>query len=98
MVVQWKVIDSLLNFFIGNPIPLDDDLAKDPERLASLAKPLYVEMISQLNYPGAPKLKDEAVEVLLDQMHKRAIEIGVPLDTPISLKGFRLGYTWGLVC
>ena len=54
-------------------------------------------MLKHLRYPGAPKLEAESVEALLNYMHKRAIEIGVPLDTPISAKGFRLGYAEGLV-
>lgn len=99
MTAQCKPIDSLeKKFSVSNLIPVDDDLSKDPERLASLVGPLCVQMLSHLNYPGAPKLKDEAIAALLDYMLKRATEIGVPLDTPISSKGFRLGYAEGLVC
>ncbi|ROT40475.1 terpenoid synthase [Sodiomyces alkalinus F11] len=54
-------------------------------------------MLEQLKYPGAPKLETAAVEALLNYMHKRAVEIGVPLNTSISGKGFRLGYAEGLL-
>ncbi|KAK7414583.1 hypothetical protein QQX98_006611 [Neonectria punicea] len=88
---------ALWDIFFRNDVVLDDELlAKEPERLASLVGPICAQMLEQLNYPGAPKLKGEAVEALLEYMHKRAVEIGVPLDTAISAKGFRLGYAEGL--
>ncbi len=55
-------------------------------------------MLAQLNYVGVPQLQSEDVEALLSYMYERAARIGVPLDTPISAKGFRLGYAEGLVC
>ncbi|KAI0124138.1 longiborneol synthase [Xylariales sp. AK1849] len=54
-------------------------------------------MLRELNYQGAPRLKDKDVEALLELMHKRAVEIGLPLDNPLSAKGFRLGYAEGLL-
>ncbi|KAJ0366607.1 hypothetical protein COL154_003839 [Colletotrichum chrysophilum] len=53
-------------------------------------------MIKEMNYSGAPVLKAEAVESLLEYMYRRSVEFGVPVDTPISSKGFRLGYSLGL--
>lgn len=82
---------------------ITDGTAKDlpapeePAELASLVGPICSQMLTQLNYPGAPQLRLEAVEALLGYMHGRAVEIGVPLDTPISAKGFRLGYAEGLL-
>lgn len=72
-------------------------VSPEPEKLAAQVGPICSDMLEQLNYPGAPKLKAEAVEGLLAYMHKRAIEFDVPLNTPISAKGFRLGYAEGLV-
>lgn len=77
--------------------PRDEDLAKDPKRLASICGPINARMIKEMNYSGAPVLKAEAVESLLEYMYRRSVEFGVPLDTPISSKGFRLGYSLGLV-
>jgi hypothetical protein len=54
-------------------------------------------MLKGIGYPGAPQPSPEAVEALLSVMHKRAVDIGLPLDTPISRKGFWLGYSEGLV-
>nr|ULA45397.1 (-)-trichoacorenol synthase NsTAS [Nectria sp. HLS206] len=96
----WRRLLSVLRgFFARKHIRLvdDDDLAKQPERLASLCRPICAEMLEQLSYPGAPQLKAEAVEALLEYMYRRAVEMGVPLDTPISAKGFRLGYAEGLL-
>lgn len=76
----------------------DGKQAGSPARLASELAPICAQMLEQLHYPGAPQLKEEAVEALLEYMHKRAVEIGVPLDTSISSKGFRLGYAEGLAC
>jgi len=67
------------------------------ESLASTLRAVCVEMLKELSYPGAPKLMPEAVEALLEYMYRRANEIGVPLDTPISAKGFRLGFAEGLL-
>ncbi|KAL0935074.1 uncharacterized protein CTRU02_209665 [Colletotrichum truncatum] len=75
----------------------DDDLSQDPKKLASAVQPICAQMLGQLNYPGAPQLKAEAVEALLEYMYRRAVEMDVPLDTPISAKGFRLGYAEGLI-
>ncbi|CAI0649256.1 unnamed protein product, partial [Colletotrichum noveboracense] len=77
--------------------PRDEDLAKDPKRLASICGPINARMIKEMNYSGAPVLKAEAVESLLEYMYRRSVEFGVPLDTPISSKGFRLGYSLGLL-
>lgn len=91
---------SSLKLMLTQPmkgITYDTDLSKDPKRLASICRPICADMLQQLKYPGAPQLKGEAVEALLEYMHRRAVEIGVPLDTPISAKGFRLGYAEGLV-
>ena len=76
-----------------NDMPSTDE----PTQLASAATPICSQMLAGLKYPGAPKLRLEAVEALLEYMHRRAVEFGVPLDTPISAKGFRLGYAEGLV-
>ncbi|OLN81001.1 Trichodiene synthase [Colletotrichum chlorophyti] len=92
-----KILSSLWGMLAPKRIRLEDDLAKEPKRLASLVAPICEKMLQQLNYPGAPQLKGEAVEALLEYMYKRAVEIGVPLDTPISAKGFRLGYAEGLL-
>ena len=80
-----------------NTITYDTDLSKDPKRLAQICRPICADMLRQLQYPGAPQLKGESVEALLEYMHRRAVEMGVPLNTPISAKGFRLGYAEGLV-
>lgn len=91
---------SSLKLILTRPLSAithDTDLSKDPERLVSICRPVCADMLQQLKYVGAPQLKGEAVEALLEYMHKRAVEIGVPLDTPISAKGFRLGYAEGLV-
>jgi hypothetical protein len=79
------------------PRLIDHDLSKNPKRLAAVCRPICQDMLEQLNYPGAPVLKSEAVEALLEYMYRRAVEIGVPLNTKISAKGFRLGYAEGLV-
>lgn len=68
------------------------------EQLASRVSPICRQMLAQLNYVGAPQVGSEDVEALLSYMYGRAVQIGVPLDTPISAKGFRLGYAEGLVC
>lgn len=96
MTLCQRLLNSLTGLFAVNHIRLNDDLVKEPERLASLVGPICAQMLAQLNYPGAPQLKGEAVEALLEYMYKRAVQIGVPLDTPISARGFRLGYAEGL--
>lgn len=80
-----------------NPPPLDNNLAERPGRLASLVSPVCARMLAGLDYPGAPQLKAEDVEALLEYMYNKAVEIGVPLDTPISAKAFRMGLSFGLV-
>ncbi|TDZ13528.1 Alpha-cuprenene synthase COP6 [Colletotrichum sidae] len=92
-----RVLSSLWSLFSPKRIRLDDDLAQNPSRLASAVRPVCARLLEHLNYPGAPVLKAEAVEALLEYMYKRAVEMGVPLDTPISAKGFRLGYAEGLL-
>ncbi|RFU75738.1 longiborneol synthase [Trichoderma arundinaceum] len=92
-----RVFNTLKQLFPRNYSRIDQNLAKEPRRLASLVGPICADMLNQLNYPGAPVLKAEAVEGLLEYMHKRAIEFDVPLNTPISAKGFRLGYAEGLL-
>ena len=54
-------------------------------------------MLHQLGYPGVPQLNLDDIEALLDHMYSRTVKMGVPLDSPISAKGFRLGYAEGLV-
>ncbi|KAF7529684.1 hypothetical protein G7054_g9753 [Neopestalotiopsis clavispora] len=69
----------------------------DSPSLASAVRPSCLSMLIDFGYPGAPQPSPEAVEVLLNVMHKRAVDIGLPLDTPISRKGFWLGYSEGLL-
>ncbi|PTB66206.1 longiborneol synthase [Trichoderma citrinoviride] len=95
-----RVVNSLKRFLpkkIVRSSKQKKDLPQDPEKLAAQVGPICSDMLKQLKYPGAPKLKAEAVEGLLAYMHKRAIEFDVPLNTPISAKGFRLGYAEGLL-
>ncbi|KAK6214998.1 longiborneol synthase [Colletotrichum tabaci] len=92
----FRILSSLWGLLAPKRIRLEDDLAKEPERLASLVKPICTDMLEELSYPGVPKLKRESVEALLKYMYKRAVDIGYPLDTPISAKAFRLGYSLGL--
>ncbi|KXH33806.1 longiborneol synthase [Colletotrichum simmondsii] len=93
---MWRQLSSPLNRVFQKHIRQEDYLADQPKRLAALVAPICAQMLEQLNYPGAPQLEGEAVEVLLAYMYKRAVKIGVPLDTHISAKGFRLGYAEGL--
>lgn len=95
--VYRRVLKTLKQFLPKNYKQIDQHLASEPEKLAAQVGPICSDMLNQLSYPGAPKLKAEAVEGLLAYMHKRAIEFDVPLNTPISAKGFRLGYAEGLV-
>lgn len=94
----WRRSLSSLNELFLKRIRLEGDFTHQPKTLASLVAPICADILSQLNYPGAPQLEGEAVEALLDYMYKRAVDIGVSLDTPLSAKGFRLGYAEGLVC
>ncbi|UQC91418.1 longiborneol synthase [Colletotrichum lupini] len=94
---MWRQLSSPLNRVFQKHVRQEDDLADQPKRLAALVAPICSQMLEQLNYPGAPQLEGEAVEVLLAYMYNRAVKIGVPLDTHISAKGFRLGYAEGLL-
>ncbi|KAK1984021.1 longiborneol synthase [Colletotrichum cereale] len=93
----FRMLGSLWGLFAPKRIRLEDDLAKAPEKLATLVKPVCTDMLKELRYPGVPQLKKESVEALLKYMYKRAVDIGYPLDTPISAKAFRLGYSLGLL-
>ncbi|KAK1972291.1 longiborneol synthase [Colletotrichum sublineola] len=93
----FRMLSSLWGLFAPKRIRLEDDLASAPDRLASLVKPICTDMLKGMKYPGAPQLKKESVEALLKYMYERAVDIGYPLDTPISAKAFRLGYSLGLV-
>ncbi|RYP74262.1 hypothetical protein DL771_003083 [Monosporascus sp. 5C6A] len=66
-----------------------------PKQLAAHLQPLYTELLSNIGYTSAPSLSDEKASELLAVMHKKAVEYGVPLDSPLSAKGFRLGYSEG---
>ncbi|KAF4119235.1 Trichodiene synthase (TRI5) [Geosmithia morbida] len=74
----------------------NESLADSPDRLLAISKPLCTRLLAAMDYPGAPELKAEAVEDLLMYMYRRAVKIGLPLNTPLSSKGFRLGYSMGL--
>ncbi|ETS01845.1 terpenoid synthase [Trichoderma reesei RUT C-30] len=95
-----RVVNSLKRFLpkkITRRSRQKNDLPQEPEKLAAQVGPICADMLNQLHYPGAPKLKAEAVEGLLAYMHKRAIEFDVPLNNALSAKGFRLGYAEGLL-
>lgn len=93
-----RLLSSLRSFFAPKLLHgVESDLSKEPKRLVAICRPICADMLNQLKYPGAPQLKGESVEALLEYMYRRAVEIGVPLNTPISAKGFRLGYAEGLV-
>ncbi|KAM0444952.1 hypothetical protein ACHAQK_002490 [Fusarium lateritium] len=94
---MWRRPLSTLNGLFQKRIRLEDDFADQPRHLAALVAPICADMLAKLSYPGAPQLKGEAIEALLEYMYKRAVEIRVTLDTPISAKGFRLGYSEGLL-
>lgn len=66
-------------------------------QLAAQLQPLYTELLSDLGYTTAPTLSDEKAAELLAVMYKKAVGYGVPLDTPLSAKGFRLGFSEGAV-
>lgn len=98
-LATWDRLPSFLRGLISRThSPSKDNSAKHPEQLASRVSPICRQMLAQLNYVGVPQLQSEDVEALLSYMYERAARIGVPLDTPISAKGFRLGYAEGLVC
>ncbi|KAH7113515.1 longiborneol synthase [Dactylonectria macrodidyma] len=92
-----KFLDSIGTFLGGNYTPRKDDLTKEPKQLASLVAPICAQLLAELHYPGAPQLKSQNVEALLEYMHQRAVELGVPLNKPISAKGFQLGFAEGLL-
>ncbi|KAI0533684.1 longiborneol synthase [Xylaria digitata] len=69
----------------------------ETERIAAAFRPICVSMLEELQYEGTPRPSNQAIESLLALMHERAIQIGVPLDTPISYKGFWLGFSEGLL-
>ncbi|KAK2002929.1 longiborneol synthase [Colletotrichum falcatum] len=92
----FRVLGSLWGLLSPKRIRLEADLPTAPERLAPLVKPICTDLLKGLRYPGVPQLKQDSLEALLDYMYKRAVEIGYPLDTPISAKAFRLGYALGL--
>ncbi|KAF6838597.1 hypothetical protein CPLU01_02398 [Colletotrichum plurivorum] len=72
----------------------DDDLAKNPERLASIVKPICTRFLGELNYPGAPQLEAEAVEALLQYMYKRAL---AHPRHPTLVQGYVGLFTWLVV-
>ncbi|KAF5250789.1 hypothetical protein FANTH_4061 [Fusarium anthophilum] len=94
---MWRRPLTSLNGLFQKRIRLEVELPDQPKTLAALIAPICTDMLAQLSYSGAPQLKGEAVEALLEYMYKRAVEIGVSLDTPLSAKGFRLGYAEGLL-
>ncbi|RYP37774.1 hypothetical protein DL768_010832 [Monosporascus sp. mg162] len=67
-----------------------------PKQLAAHLQPLYTELLRCIGYTSAPPFTDEKASELLALMHKKAAEYGVPLDSPVSAKGFRLGYSEGV--
>lgn len=92
----WR--DWFRNAMARNPKLLtEDNLAKDPERLLKICTPLCERLLKATNYPGAPVINPDNIESLLQYMYKRAVKIGLPLNTPLSSKGFHLGYSMGLV-
>ncbi|KAI3531364.1 longiborneol synthase [Colletotrichum filicis] len=93
-----RMLSSVWGLCAPKRIRLEDGPAKDPQRLAQQSKVICKQMLEDLNYPGVPQLKRESVEALLKYMHKRAVEIGWPLDTPLSQKGFRLGFSLAALC
>ncbi|RYP93663.1 hypothetical protein DL770_000194 [Monosporascus sp. CRB-9-2] len=66
-----------------------------PKQLAAHLLPLYTELFRSIGYTSAPSCSDEKASELLALMHEKAVEYGVPLDSPVSVKGFRLGYSEG---
>ncbi|RYP05610.1 hypothetical protein DL765_009793 [Monosporascus sp. GIB2] len=69
-----------------------------PNELAAFLRPLYTQFLKNLGYESTPTPSEEQAGALLAVMHKRAVQFGVPLDTRLSDKAFRLGFSEGLVC
>lgn len=91
-----KLLSAMMSFFQRNISRSDDDLAKDPERLAELVRPVCESLIREMDYPGCPQPKEESIDALLELMYKRAAQLEIPLDNPRSAHAFRLGFTLGL--
>ncbi|RYO81271.1 hypothetical protein DL766_007382 [Monosporascus sp. MC13-8B] len=68
-----------------------------PNELAALLRPLYTQFLKNLGYESTPTPSEEQAGVLLAVMHKRAVQFEVPLDTRLSDKAFRLGFSEGLL-
>lgn len=73
------------------------DAKPDSKKLAAQLRPLYTELLRDLGYTTAPTVSDERAGEVLAVMYKKAVAFGVPLDTPLSAKGFRLGFSEGVV-
>ena len=86
-----------LGFLGPRPHLEEPDLSKDTDGLRQFCRTVCKDTLEQLKYPGAPVLKAAAVEVLLEHMHRRAVDIGVSLETKMSAKAFRQGFSEGLV-
>ncbi|KAI0549851.1 longiborneol synthase [Xylaria curta] len=69
----------------------------EPHQLRTAVRPICVSMLEEIGYQGAPRPSYQAIESLFAFMHQRAIQIAVPLDNPISSKGFWLGFSIGLL-
>ena len=69
----------------------------DSKQLAAELRPLYNELFADLKYLSAPRLGDERASEFLAVMYKKAVGYGIPLDNPLSAKGFRLGFSEGAV-
>lgn len=67
------------------------------KQLAAELRPLYTELLADLKYPSAPELDEKKSSEILAIMYKKAVAYGIPLDTPLSAKGFRLGFSEGAV-
>ena len=68
-----------------------------PKQLADELRPLYTELFADLKYQSAPGLGEKQAGEILAIMYKKAVAYGIPLDTPLSAKGFRLGFSEGAV-
>ncbi|KAK7943893.1 terpenoid synthase [Apiospora aurea] len=72
--------------------PRDQQL--EPEKLGTLLRPIFESMLEGIGYQGAPQLHDkEKKQAVLDAMHQKVAEYGMTLDDPLSVKGFRLGFS-----
>ncbi|KAI0204891.1 longiborneol synthase [Astrocystis sublimbata] len=69
----------------------------DCGQLAAAVRSVCVSMLEELRYEGVPKPSDQVVQSLWALMHEKAIKIGLPLDNPMSAKGFWLGFSEGLL-